>query len=226
MIKFEIEHYWDGDDVSQEHRPLLTISTDDGPEQPIMTITVDAPYYNNAPPVKSDDACICLWDFEVVEIFIKGRMDKYIEIEMNPHGEFLILAMDGHKQCFHESLKPLKFEAKISENRWNAVLVIPFSYLPPPLICPTCPLFCFNAFAMHNEPTGERKHLAHFAASAESGYDEPDFHRLHLFEGLPLAVTRNFFDNKPEIFAAQSPIWSERLGADFMDSARFQSVEW
>ena len=224
MFKFEISHSWDGDEIDDKDRVSITIGTEGGAE-PVMIITVDAPYYDNPPPKKHDDTCVCLWDFEVVEVFIKGRMDKYIEIELSPHGDYLILAMDGHKQCFHESLKPKSYCAEISGNRWTGKLVIPFTYLPPPLVCAHCPLFCFNAFAMHDEAE-KRMHFAHFPASAEGGYDQPDFHRLHLFEGLPLSVTQGLFDASPEIYAARSPIWSERLGADFLDSARFVSVEW
>ena len=224
MLKSTIEHCWDGRVLPEADRVSVTLSTHGTENEPTLTITVDAPYYSNKAPMKTDNACICLWDFEVVEVFIKGRMDKYIEIEMNPHGEYLILAMDGHKQCFHESLKPLQYEAHIRGKRWSAKLVIPFSYLPPPLVCTNCPLFCFNAFAMHDDPVSkERRHLALFPSTG--GYDEPDFHRLHFFEGLPLSVTGKLFEDSPDKYAAHSHLWNERLGADFLDSARCSSVE-
>ena len=228
--KFEVKTSWDGSQLPETDIVSVSFSCEhvDGKSEPEMRIKLDAPFYDNPPPKSTKDgsSCACLWEFEVVEIFLKGRMDKYIEIELSPHDEYLILAMDGHRQCFHEALRPLSYKCGIVSHRWWAELVIPFSYLPPPFVAGSCSLFTFNVYALHNDREGSRRCAALFPSSESFDYDSPDTHRLHLFEGLPREVTSPYFDAAPEIFAANSSVWKERIGAELRKSTSFTPIDW
>ena len=123
MTDCTISRHWDGSDLPlQEHvRLRISIESDlpGAPGEDCLVVAVDAPFYNDPRPhpdsaahhlhhepthVTDGKGCLNfegLWKFEVVELFIKGRSDKYVEIEMGPHGHYLILACDGHRQCFH-----------------------------------------------------------------------------------------------------------------------------
>ena len=228
---FEISSFWEGSPLPPSDRIKIWIWSTPNSPSPLLHIKVHAPFFDNPPPASSKEGitCNCLWEFEIVQVFIKGRMDKYIEIEMSPHDEYLVLAMDGHRQCFHESLTPDFYRSEIDrENRkWRAEISIPFSFLPPPFVCTNCSLFTFNAFASHWVEKNRRECAALFPAFADTfQYSEPDFHRLHLFEPLPAEITRNFFHDVPDEFAAKSPIWKSRLGSEIKRSSSFVPINW
>ena len=58
-----------------------------------------------------------LWDYEVVEAFLLGAQDQYLEVEVCPHGQHLVLALRGARGILTDKLD-LVFKATISEGNW------------------------------------------------------------------------------------------------------------
>ena len=178
-----IKKRWDGTDLPACSQTTVSfVVLEDS-----LRICIDAPFFNDArPPPNATD----LWNFEVVEVFIKGRFDKYIEIEVGSHADYLILLCDGYRQCFIRRLDANLCTAQILNNRWIGEIEIPNHYLPPPteLGYYTC-----NAFSIH----GEREYCAAFPPSSSTL--EPDFHKLELFEKLPVHIP-----------APKTSIWGDR----------------
>lgn len=61
------------------------------------------------------EACVVsgqLWDYEVVEAFFMGTGQQYLEVEVCPHGQHLVLALRGARGILTDKLE-LTFEATI-----------------------------------------------------------------------------------------------------------------
>jgi hypothetical protein len=58
-----------------------------------------APSYSDPSPPSSDRKYEGLVNLEVVEVFIKGRHDKYIEVEMGPHSAVRICHYPQFIRC-------------------------------------------------------------------------------------------------------------------------------
>ena len=55
-----------------------------------------------------------LWDYEVVELFfLNSESKRYLEVEFGPHGQHLVLLLNGGPdQCLEHSL-PLEYTCEI-----------------------------------------------------------------------------------------------------------------
>jgi hypothetical protein len=225
-----IESQWDGTRLNPQDCVSVSISIDfDAPEcvgEPCFVVSVDAPFYADPKPHASASICHhlphesthqtdgkgCLnfdglWNFEVVELFIKGKADKYLELEMGPHGHYLVLACEGYRQCFRRGIEPVAYSASIADSRWIGRLVCPLHFLPPATDVPNAP-FSFNAYAIHNQQPGQPKqgdgrvYCSSFPPESASGpYQVADFHKLELFHPLLLNVDQSH---------ASSSLWSDR----------------
>lgn len=198
-----IKSTWAGVPLSESDQIHVSLSV----LEHCFEVSVDAPYYADPAP-SGEPNCERLWDHEVVEVFLKGKHDKYVEFEMGPHGHFLILACDSYRQCFVRRLDPLQYHAEILSDgpRWKGVLQVPFEFLPPSTELPGSE-FSINAYAIHGAAP-HRVHCAAFPpAKAEGCYFDPDFHRLELFShasviGAPLAArvgaqqAKSIWDNR------------------------------
>lgn len=181
IIYQSVSHRWDGSSLPADKQVFFTISV----LADSLVVSVDAPYYNNPPPAAPPGNCEGLWEHEVVELFIKGKLDKYLELELGPRGHFLVLLCDGYRQCFVRKLVPINYEAKINGDRWTARLEISLDLLPPCADIFGAP-FTFNAFAMHNDP--QREYCIAFPPADAKVYPVPDFHKLELFRPLDISV--------------------------------------
>ena len=206
--EFKIASLWDGTKLNTADQISISIDVTRLPESPsndpCLVISIDAPFYNDpAPPADAQKNLDGLWEYEVVEVFIKGRHDKYVELEMGPHGHYLVLVCDGYRQCFLRGIEPVSYETKIEENRWKGRMICPIRVLPPPTDIPSAP-YSFNAYAIRNNPAGGRIHAAVFPPfRAEEEYAVPDFHKLELFEHFP-----NPFSESAE--SAGDSVWQDR----------------
>lgn len=231
---------WDGSTLPENEKIHVSVTVDEvAPEPAVLVITVDAPFYNDPKPSRrSEDEdntnqlphspthklspqhseCLNfdgLWNYEVVEVFIKGKLDKYIEIEMGPHGHYLILALDGYRHCFKRGIEPISYEAKISGNRWTGRLVAPIHILPPPTGIPDA-MFSYNAYAIHEGPRSAdmsvdtRVYCCAFPPEkAEGEYLVPDFHKLQLFQHLREPLDKYL---STSCHPAAKSLWSSRQG--------------
>ena len=203
--EFKISKLWDGTPLSLADQVTIHVDIVDQSE-PSLIVKVEAPFYNDPKPIGEEKNLDGLWNYEVVELFIKGRHDKYLEIEMGPHGHYLVLVCDGYRQCFIRGIEPISYKASINPDlsRWSGTIFCPLNLLPPPTDIPSAP-YSFNAYSIHGtEPN--RSYAALFVPwKAEGDYAVPDFHKLELFEHFPHPFSYN-----PTIISQEISVWKDR----------------
>lgn len=146
-----------------------------------VVIEVSGPFYNDpAPPDgKPGEPYYELWNYEVAEMFfLNNETKQYLELEFSPHGEHLVLLLDGVRNAFKHSI-PLDYKAEIKGARWSGVARVPVHYFPKGVNR-------FNAYSISGEKDEDKIYKALFAVPGE----QPDFHRIEYFQpfdttGLP-----------------------------------------
>ncbi|MBR58752.1 MAG: hypothetical protein CMH54_12120 [Myxococcales bacterium] len=131
-------------------------------------VWVDAPYHKDPAPIDSPGPTMGLWLYEVVEIFIAGDEERYLELEMGPHGHYLMLVLDGVRQVVGQPVVQ-DYTAQIVDGRWTGQARFAVGYLPSEP-------WTLNAYSIHG--VGEQR--VHQAMIPVPG-DQPDFHRLDVF---------------------------------------------
>ncbi len=143
-----------------------------------IALRVSAPFHNDPPPEGPPGSTDGLWDYEVVELFISGTANEeglvpYIEIEMSPHGHYLVLEFLGERQRV-KTYTDVDYQAIIDGERWFGDMKLPRSWLPEgKLRC--------NSYAIR----GQGRNRGYFAMRPMGG-KKPDFHRLEFFKTLSL----------------------------------------
>jgi hypothetical protein len=174
---------WDGLELpSERHRRVDLTRRAGGP----LELAVVAPYCGDPPPSGPPGSTDRLWEHEVVELFLVGTPAAgghvpYTELELSPHGHYLVLRFEGVRRVV-DAPALLEVAAWIEGDRWRGTALLPPDLLPPEP-------WRVNAFAIHG--CGEdRKYLA-MAPVPGPG---PDFHRVELFPRLafepPSALAR------------------------------------
>ena len=138
-----------------------------GGEGEDLRVDVDAPYWDDPAPSAAPGSCPGLFEFEVVELFLLGADDRYLEIELGPHGHHLVLELHGRRRPVREGL-PIAYRAEITADRWRGRAHVPRDYCPPGLRA-------LNAYTIRGR--SPRRYAAHRAVPG----DGPDFHRLEHF---------------------------------------------
>lgn len=95
---FTIGLTWDGKRL--EHRPAnISLAPVTGTEE--VRLSVSAPFYDDPPPPGGlpGQAYFGLWDYEVVEAFFLNDKDQYLEVEFGPHGQHIVLLLDGRRNA-------------------------------------------------------------------------------------------------------------------------------
>jgi hypothetical protein len=179
----ELASTWQGEPVPYGERVSVLLRASDGG----LTIEVAAPFHGDPPPPGPPGPCEGLWEHEVVEVFLAGwapasRPIPYTEVELSPHGHYLVLRLEGARRVIERGL-PLAFRAHRQGGRWVGEALLPLALLPP------APLRV-NAFAIHGRGAGRR-----FLAWEPVPGSQPDFHRPDRFSllnlPLPAAAPRN-----------------------------------
>lgn len=138
-----------------------------------LEVHIDAPWHGDPAPEGDPGPRPALWNHEVVELFVVGPGERYLELEFGPHGHHLALRLEGVRQPV-ESAMPLEYTAERHNGRWRGVARVPAAWLPPGP-------HTANAYAIHG--VGEaRRYLAHTAVPGPA----PDFHRLAYFQPADL----------------------------------------
>jgi hypothetical protein len=169
-MRFTVTTTWDGQPLPPSEYTHLTVRRDGD----VLHIEVDAPFHGNPPPPGPPGPTPKLWEHEVVELFVVGPDQKYLEIELSPYGHHLVLQLDGIRNIVASEL-PLDFTATRADGRWRGTAALSASYLPEPAL--TC-----NVFRV----AGAGPTRLWQALEPVPG-ERPDFHRLQYFRPWPLA---------------------------------------
>jgi len=167
-VALAVDKTWDGAPLVAEDRVavLLDFTGDE------LLLTVDAPMHGDAPPPGAPGPTPGLWEHEVVEVFLLGDDDRYLEVELGPAGHHLVLSLSGRRQVVAQGFD-LHFEVERGSDRWRGRVRVPLLWLPDGLNR-------VNATAIHG-PAWRRSYSASFAGTGP----RPDFHRLEDFGPLP-----------------------------------------
>jgi len=167
---FNIGLTWDGKPV--DHVPAK-ITLTPGPSE--IRVSVSAPFFNDPAPPGGlpGQAFFGLWEYEVVEAFFLNDKDQYLEVEFGPHGQHIVLLLNGRRNAVKHTL-PLEYSATINNETmtWTGEARIPADYFPPEVTL-------FNAYAIHGT-ADDRKYEALY----ESSGPQADFHRLEKFQPI------------------------------------------
>merc|ERR1719150_3565370 len=190
--KFSIATTWDGQPV--DHESVELTLEGDGED---LVIRISAPFFGDPAPEggKAGEAFFKLWEHEVVEAFFLNDKEQYLELEFGPHGQHLMLLLNGNRNAIKHSL-PMDYSASINleKKTWTGRARVPASYFPPNVQR-------WNAYVIHGE--GEART---YEALFESSGPQPDFHRLEKFR--PLETEGLLAGNKGADF---SSVWKMAL---------------
>jgi hypothetical protein len=171
-VRIVVDRLWDGSPAAPEERVDLELrAAADGD----LHIAVDAPFHGDPPPPSPPGPTPGLWNHEVVELFLYGDADRYLEVELGPHGHHLVLALHGARNVVRQGLA-IDFRRALAGARWRGDAVVPAALLPGrPARC--------NAHAIHGVAAA-RRYLSAIAA----GGARPDFHRPEASAALEPAL--------------------------------------
>ena len=172
-FEFLIASTWDGEPVLPAEQAQVLLSL--GAEH--LEIEIDAPLHGDPVPPGPVGSTDSLWEYEVVELFLLGEEERYLELEFGPQGHFLGLALEGVRNRV-SVVDSIEYEATRAAGRWRGRARLAAAWLPSGVRAA-------NAFAIH----GEGRHRRYLAASPVPG-DGPDFHRLGAFPALDGWVPR------------------------------------
>ena len=167
-MELRIATTWSGQAVGPDEQVVVGLH-DDGD----LVLSVQAPWHWDPLPDAPPGPVPGLWDHEVVELFILGSDERYLEVELGPGGHHLVLRLEGRRQVLEQGL-PLAAWARPVGDRWTAQARIPRSWLPPGP-------HRINAYAIHGQGDQRR-----YLAWSPTGGDAPDFHRLEAFRAVEL----------------------------------------
>ncbi|XP_037101640.1 UPF0462 protein C4orf33 homolog isoform X2 [Syngnathus acus] len=177
QAEFEILHTWDSNPVN--HDPIRIIFS---PGVEGLKMKTFAPFFNDpeAPAGAPGQPFPGLWNYEVVEsFFLDSTTDNYLEVEICPHGQHLVLLLSGVGQAFQQEL-PLVFNATVIGDKWMGEALLPWIYFPPNVNK-------MNSYAIHG--SGEmRTYEALYSIPRDEIVEgqKPNFHALKYFGNFRL----------------------------------------
>ncbi|KAM5191502.1 UPF0462 protein C4orf33 homolog [Mantella aurantiaca] len=149
-----------------------------------LLMEVNALFFNDpsAPSGEPGKPFNGLWDYEVVEsFFLNSQTTQYLEVELCPHGQHLVLLLSGVGNAFMKQL-PLKFSADVTSDwgKWHGTALIPWSYFPPGVDM-------MNSYAIHGSGIGRvYESLYPIPPEEISEGQGPNFHHLEYFKAFKL----------------------------------------
>lgn len=168
-MRLVIDKTWDGQPLEAAEAATINVfCVDDS-----VIVEVDAPYHGDPKPHATAGRLDRLWEYELAELFLLGDDEHYLEVEMGPHGHYLVLQLCGLRQVEHRALL-LDYEVVIDGDRWRGRARFPATYLP-------ANTKRGNAYRIHG--IGDDRH--YLAAHPVPG-ERADFHRLECFGELVL----------------------------------------
>ncbi|KAI9563048.1 hypothetical protein GHT06_010505 [Daphnia sinensis] len=194
-MKVSIETTWDNQPIVHQPAIIELKSLHDNDIQ----MDVEGTFFNDPPNPGGvpGEPFMGLWDFEVIELFLANDENQYVEIELGPWGQHIVLLLNGVHKTIRHSL-PLRYKViqRTESGRWQGQAIIPASYLPPNVTK-------MNAYAIHG--SGVKRTYEALYPVPQGQFENPDFHRLDFFR--PVNVSE--FLAKP--VTSFSPIWMESI---------------
>lgn len=140
-----------------------------------LLIDFEAPFYDDPAPDCPPGPTPELWEHEVVEVFFASQTqpNQYTEIELGPHGHYLVLRLDGVRNIVSQ-LHEIRYKFYRVPGRWMGTALVPWELLPPEP-------WNYNAYAIHGQGS-TRIYSACFPVPGPA----PDFHQLPTFQALSL----------------------------------------
>lgn len=167
---------WDGQPLAE--RDWVYVTLECGRQD--LRIDVDAPFHGDPAPLGPPASTEGLWRYEVIEVFVASDAEesgsvRYTEIELSPHGHYLVLRFEGIRRRVAEGL-PLRFQCGRRGDRWHGTAFLDRRHLPdsPQRV---------NVYAI----CGEGRARRHLAAIPVPG-SRPDFHQPRAFKRLPRSL--------------------------------------
>ena len=90
-IVLRIDRAWDGSPADPGEAVTVVIE----PHADSLVIRVDAPFHGDPPPAGPPGPTEGLWEHEVVEAFLLGPGEEYLEVELGPHGVRVVSLYPG-----------------------------------------------------------------------------------------------------------------------------------
>ncbi|XP_043917605.1 UPF0462 protein C4orf33 homolog isoform X2 [Protopterus annectens] len=179
-MEFRIASTWDSFPVA--HEPVVVTLK---PSEGGLRMQVDAPFFDDpsAPPGEPGKPFDGLWEFEVVEaFFLNDTTQQYLEVELCPHGQHLLLLLSGRRNAWKQGLN-VKYEASIKGDKWSGEAFLPWNMFPPGINK-------FNAYAIHGSEE-KRTYEALFPLPKDEAevQQKPDFTTVcHVLSSFPEAI--------------------------------------
>ena len=101
-------------------------------EPETFTVTVAGPLTTMPPPPDPPGRVEALWRHDVIEVFLLGDDDRYLELELGSHGHYWLLSLHGCRSIAGE-LTPLHHAWRHEGGRQEASVRLPAAALPPGL---------------------------------------------------------------------------------------------
>jgi hypothetical protein len=162
---FEITAAWNGDPLMKNEWARIELSLGD-----VVELRVEAAFHGDPEPPDGPGRQYALWDFEVVELFLLGDDDRYLEIELGPHGHWLGLSLAGPRVVANDWVS-IDFDVEVDHTNeaWSGRARLDPVWLPKGVDRA-------NVYAIHGVGPS-RRYLA--MTPVPGAY--PDFHRLDQF---------------------------------------------
>lgn len=156
---------WDGASLPSDEHINITVVQGGGDT---LNLTIEAPFHNDPAPEAPVGSTWQLWDYEVVELFLVRNDGSYLEIELGPHGHYLVLDLSGPRKIRERHLSA-EFIVRREAGRWwgHAEIKVP---------TPLGTIVRANAFAIHGRGDSRR-----FLAASPVPGAHPDFHQPETF---------------------------------------------
>jgi hypothetical protein len=169
-VEIRIERLWDGTPAPAEEVATLTL----GLAGTNLSVEVSAPFHGDPPPLAPVGSTDGLWNYELVELFLFADGERYLELELGPHGHHLVLLLAGVRQVL-QRIESVDYRARIEpeRRRWRGRLELPVQLVPDDTSH-------WNAHALHGAGVTRR----YLSASPCRGA-RPDFHQREAAMRIP-----------------------------------------
>lgn len=169
MTEIRIDRQWDGTPLPAGQVALVRLRR----SAEALVVEVVAPYADDPAPAGPPASTWQLWEHEVVELFLAGPGEEYVELELSPHGHWLALRLRGTRNIIEREV-PVQARAVHLGARWTGRIRVAAAALPDGP---------WRALATAVRGVGAARQ---WHASTTLPGDQPDFHQLDRFVPISL----------------------------------------